>query len=616
MKNTKLQAHSYLIKQLPKATAFLNSKFELVHVSDQWIADFEFENRDIIGKTVFELFGKVGKNWKSTLKDCLLGLKHVGQRHFIASNGEEKWFEWTNTPWFDEKENVIGIIIQAEDITPRIQNELKFKKLESLLRAKAEIANLGSWEYNLITGELTWCEMTKKIHEVPPDFVPNIDTAIEFYKPGHNRNTIAMLVHKAIENGSGFNEKLEIVTPAGKNKWVLSGGKAILNEGKVVRLIGTFQDIDEQVRSEIKTKENERLLHTLVDNLPLNVFVKDKESRKLLVNKSECEYLGIKDRNKLIGKTDFDIFDENIAQISRDEDVEVMKTLKPMLGRETVNIKKDGTSTTFLTSKIPLLDLHGDAYGIIGLSMDITSLKEKENQLRDLINVTAIQNKKLINFAHIVSHNLRSHTSNFSMLLNFLVNEKDQNEKNRIIKMLTDASDNLMVTLDDLNQVVDINTNINIEKKSVNLNKQLAKVQQNLAAFLTEHNAKIENSVSAKVFVKAVPSYLDSILLNLITNAVKYRHPERNPEIKISTKKENNFIILSVQDNGLGIDMKKHSEKLFGMYKTFHRNKDSRGIGLYITKNQIEAMGGKILVESKVNQGTTFKVYFNEQTSE
>lgn len=182
--------------------------------------------------------------------------------------------------------------------------------------------------------------------------------------------------------------------------------------------------------------------------------------------------------------------------------------------------------------------------------------------------------------------------------------------------MLTDASDNLMVTLDDLNQVVDINTNINIEKKSVNLNKQLAKVQQNLAAFLTEHNAKIENSVSAKVFVKAVPSYLDSILLNLITNAVKYRHPERNPEIKISTKKENNFIILSVQDNGLGIDMKKHSEKLFGMYKTFHRNKDSRGIGLYITKNQIEAMGGKILVESKVNQGTTFKVYFNEQTSE
>lgn len=615
MNSTKTKSYSNLVKQLPKATAFLNSNFELVHVSDQWIRDFEFDDRDIIGKTVFDLFDNVGENWGAILEDCLLGLKHTGQKHFVTSNAEEKWFEWVNAPWFDEKENVIGIIIQAEDITQRVQNELQFEKMETLLKAKAEIARLGSWEYNLVTGELTWCEMTKKIHEVPNDFEPDIDTAIEFYKAGHSRNTISMLVHNAIENGIGFNEKLEIVTYTGSTKWVVAGGKAIFNSGKAVRLIGTFQDIDEQVKSEIKTKDNERLLHTLVDNLPLNVFVKDKESRKLLVNKSECEYLGVKDRSSLIGKTDFDIFDEHVAQISRDEDVEVMKTLKPMIGRETVNIKKDGTATTFLTSKIPLLDTNGDAYGIIGLSMDITSLKEKENQLRDLINVTAIQNKKLINFAHIVSHNLRSHTSNFSMLLKFLVDEKDQKEKQRIIEMLTNASDNLMVTLDDLNQVVDINTNVGIEKKSLSLNGQLVKVQQNLSAFLEDNNAKIENKVSDKIKVKVVPSYLDSILLNLITNAVKYKHPQRKPQIKISVTKQKNFTILSVADNGLGIDMEKHGEKLFGMYKTFHNNKDSRGIGLYITKNQIEAMDGKIKVESQVNKGTTFKVYFNDQTN-
>ena len=106
---------------------------------------------------------------------------------------------------------------------------------------------------------------------------------------------------------------------------------------------------------------------------------------------------------------------------------------------------------------------------------------------------------------------------------------------------------------------------------------------------------------------------MDSIIHNLLTNAVKYKHPDRNPIISVNTKKEGNKIVLSVKDNGIGIDLRKNGDKLFGMYKTFHANDDARGIGLYITKNQIEAMGGNILVYSEVDKGTTFKVYFNEK---
>ncbi|RKM92730.1 sensor histidine kinase, partial [Aquimarina sp. BL5] len=83
----------------------------------------------------------------------------------------------------------------------------------------------------------------------------------------------------------------------------------------------------------------------------------------------------------------------------------------------------------------------------------------------------------------------------------------------------------------------------------------------------------------------------------------------RESYINVSTSLNKKFVIISFEDNGLGIDLKKHREKLFGMYKTFHRNKDSRGIGLFITKNQVEALGGKIEVESEVNKGTIFKVY-------
>ncbi|MEP3444074.1 MAG: PAS domain-containing sensor histidine kinase, partial [Flavobacteriaceae bacterium] len=393
---------------------------------------------------------------------------------------------------------------------------------------------------------------------------------------------------------------------------VAAGGKAIRKDGKIVKLLGTFQDVHDQVIAETKTKESEELLSTLIDNLPINVYIKDKESRKILVNKTECDYIGTTAKH-IIGKSDFDLYDPKIAQISRDEDLEVMRTLKPMVGIETINIRKDGRSTNFLTSKIPLKDSDGKAYGLIGMSMDITHIKQKEDELRNLINITAIQNKKLTNFAHIVSHNLRSHSANFSMLLDFLVREEEEKEKGRIMKMLTHASDNLLDTLENLNEVVDISTNVNLDKKPLKLKESIHKVQQNLAAFLEKNKVEFVNQVPSNLSVKSVPAYLESIILNLVTNAVKYRDPNRNPIISLKAKKQDKSILLSIEDNGLGIDLNRYGGKIFGMYKTFHKKKDARGLGLYIIKNQIEAMGGSITVNSEVNKGTTFNVYFNEE---
>jgi signal transduction histidine kinase len=127
---------------------------------------------------------------------------------------------------------------------------------------------------------------------------------------------------------------------------------------------------------------------------------------------------------------------------------------------------------------------------------------------------------------------------------------------------------------------------------------------------ILESGVVITNHVSDKLNIEAIPAYLDSILLNLITNAIKYRSPNRAPTIDISSKNQGDYLVLSVKDNGLGLDLNKYKDKLFGMYKTFHNNPNSRGIGLFITKNQIEAMNGKIEVESKVDEGTTFKIYF------
>ena len=614
MKVKETYAFSYLVKQLPQPTAFITTSFELVSASNSWLDYFEFSQPEVEGKLILDLFDEQEKShWESCLQNCLKGEKEFGIQNTISRNGNERWFEWANVPWYDEEENIIGVIIQIKDITKRLENELKYEKLENLLRDQSEIAKVGTWEYNISSDTLIWSDMTKKIHEVPSDFKPDMESAINFYEQGHSRNTIAMLSHNGIHRGESWSQKLKLVTAKGNKKWVIAAGKPLYKDGEVTRLLGTFQDVTDQVEQQIKTKENEQLLRTLIDNLPLNLYIKDAESRKVLVNQAECDYLGVTDPEDLVGMSDFDLYNENIAQISRDEDLQVMKTKKPIIGKRTVNIKKDGTSTSFLTSKIPLSNLEGECKGLIGISMDISEIIQKENQLSDLINVTAIQNKKLINFAHIVSHNLRSHTANFSMLVDFLVKEDEESEKIRILDMLTKASDNLMDTLENLNEVVDISTNVNLEKKPLNLNEYIKKVKENLTAFLHQNKVEIKNNISDKVYVKAVPAYLESIVLNLLTNSVKYQHPDRTPEIVLSTKKQDDSIILTVEDNGLGIDLEKYGKKLFGMYKTFHNNSDARGIGLYITKNQIEAMGGCIVAHSEANKGSAFSVHFKDE---
>lgn len=614
LRETQTNTSDYLIKQLPKATAFIDREFKVVHASDTWIDYFDLNPDRVIGKTIHKLFGKVNPQWQEALENCLRGKQSsIEIERYFDSDKNEKWFEWVNIPWYDESENIIGVILQVEDITKRIANQLEHEKLQMLLKEKSEIAKIGSWEYDAVADTLTWSDMTKKIHGVPLNYEPDIANGIEFYKEGYCRNTISLAVHKAMVEGVPWNEKLQLVKADGQEIWVIAAGKPLFKNDEFIGLLGTIQDINDSVNSDLKTKKNEKLLRTLIDNLPLNVFIKDTESRKILANKSEVSFCGLEDESEILGKTDFDFYDLATAKSSREEDLYVMQTLKPILSKETINVKKDGQVTTFMTSKLPLISDQGKANGLVGISWDISDLKQKEEELRDLINVTSLQNKQLINFAHIVSHNLRSHTANFSMLLEFLINEKDEEEKEKIIKMLTEASDNLLETLENLNEVVAISTNVNLEKKPTTLYKKIQTAEQNLAAFLKKNKATIINKIPKDLQIMVIPAYLDSILMNFITNSVKYKDPKRDPVITLSVSKNDQFTILSIEDNGMGIDLKKYGDKLFGMYKTFHHNSDARGIGLYISKNQIEAMNGKVMACSEVGKGTTFNIYFNEK---
>tara|TARA_B100000949_G_scaffold235130_1_gene256631 strand:- start:2776 stop:4602 length:1827 start_codon:yes stop_codon:yes gene_type:complete len=598
----------YLLKQLPKATALLCKEGVLLDASCSWLEIFGLPPINKKQKTqIFSLLTEV-----ENLSEKLQEGKSFNLQHKLTRNNETRHLKSYFAPWFDEKENVIGTIVQTDDITSEIEKEEELNWLKNILETKVAVSKTGWWEYEIDTEKLTWCKETKRIHQVPDCYEPTAIEAIEFFKPGYSQNKVSMLFHKAMANHQSYDIKLTIVTLNGEERWVRITGKPFIKDGRVVKIFGTIKDIHNQELAEQRVKEHQQLLTTLVDSLPLNVYVKDLESRKILVNKGECTYLR-KRPEELIGKTDFDLYDREVAQISREEDIQVMKHLTPIIGKEAVS-NLNGKTTHFLTSKIPYFDLQGKVCGLIGMSLDISSMKKKQEELCGLIKITSMQNQKLISFAHIVSHNLRSHSANFSMLLGFLNSEKDPQERKRIIDMLTQASDNLLETLGNLNQVVDVNTKTSETKKSLNLRKNITGVLHNLSAFLENNHTQIINNVGDNMEVKCVPAYLDSIILNLVSNAVKYKSPDRPPLITINAMKSKKGILLSISDNGLGIDLDKYGDKIFGMYKTFHNREDAKGFGLYLIKNQIEAMGGSITVQSEVDKGTTFNVYFNEES--
>ncbi|MCM4153866.1 PAS domain-containing protein [Arenibacter sp. N53] len=611
---TPIVSNQFLIKQLPKPTAFINKEFKVVLASDKWAEDFNFQGKDYIGKSIYELFNNVSDKWTETLLACFEGkFPETGTDVYLDNSSKEKWFQWSNIPWFDEQENIIGAIIQTEDVTDRVKNELRIEKLEFLQNEMGEHGKIGNWEYHKQQDKFICCSMIRRIFEVDDDYEIDIDNSVDFYKAGYSRNTISMAIFSAREKKTSWNEKLQIVTAKGNEKWVIVSGKPLYKSGEYVGLIGIVQDITDFVQKEQKTKDNEHLLKTLINNLPLQIYIKDTQSKKILANKYELQFLGIENENDIIGKDDFDLFDKASAQKFRDEDVEVMISQNPMLNKELTRTNPDGSVITFLSSKIPLKGDNGEVTGLVGISMDISEQKLKEKELKSLISVTSSQNKKLINFAHIVSHNLRSHSANFAMLLDFLASEKDEKEKLRIMDMLTDSSKNLMDTLHNLNDIVAINTESNIIKKEVNVNKKLNGVLKNLKTQLDKHRATIISEISDDVKINVVPDYLQNILTNIIGNALKYRKPDVDPIIKLNLNYVQNYTVLSIEDNGLGLDLKKYGTKLFGMYKTFHGNSDAKGLGLYISKNQIEAMNGKINATSQVGIGSTFNLYFNEK---
>ncbi|ALI99067.1 ATP-binding protein [Rufibacter tibetensis] len=230
-----------------------------------------------------------------------------------------------------------------------------------------------------------------------------------------------------------------------------------------------------------------------------------------------------------------------------------------------------------------------------------------------LLNADQLRNRnaQLEDFAYIISHNLRSPLSNIQGLYQFYKEEPGEENATYAMESVKRVSDNMTETINDLNVILKTHLVQQLPNEEVSLAELIQKETQNLAATIEQTGAQIvpELEVSSIYMPKL---YLESILHNFISNALKYRSPDREPVVKIRSWRTGKTLHLSIEDNGLGMDMERVGDKLFGLYKVFHKTEQSKGLGLYLTMMQVKALGGTITVDSKLGEGTTFTVHFDQ----
>lgn len=546
------------------------------------------------------------------VNDAMLsGNPYDTELQIITAKGRELWVRAKG-----EAEFINGKCVRLfgtfQDIDAQKRAEMVIREMADRLSIATRATKMGIWLWDIDKNSLDWDDRMLELYGYTRETFPGVLDAWESAVHPEDREKADNELLMAVNGDKEFDTEFRIRWPNGEVRYIRAMAETQRDEiGNAISMVGTNWDITELKTAQIGLIRSEESFMGAFEKSGIGMALVGLDGRWLKVNDSLRSSLGYtKSEFKKITFQDITLKEDLDKDFSLLNDV--VKGKRDSYQIDKRYLHKDGSIVYVILTVTAVKDIHGNLSHFISQVIDITPIMATEKRLETLVQVTKDQNESLLNFAHIVSHNLRSHATNMGMLCQFLNQEKNQKEKQKIIKMLTQASTSLNETIQHLNDVVQVKTGALENMTSVNLLQSIKAVVKNINAVLNENRAVCKIHVSPSHMVSAIPAYLDSILLNLFTNAIKYKSGERKPVITIRSIRKNGRIILRFTDNGQGIDLKRHRDKIFGMYKTFHHHKEAKGIGLFITKNQVEVMNGRISVHSEVNVGTTFTVMFKQ----
>lgn len=469
------------------------------------------------------------------------------------------------------------------------------------------------WDWKIQEDSITWNKGIASIFGYTEDQVGN--TSAWWFDKIHPEDSIKMSVklYSFIEQKSEkWQDQYRFRCADNTYKYVLDRGFLLKDkEGRALRMIGAIQDITKQKQEE----QNLKLLETVVTQTKDAVVITKSDSESALfpniiyVNDAFCLMTGHKSENILLKP--FNPF--NTDNLDHNEYEKFCSALaeKRECQIETLTRKKNKEEYWVRFSMIPIYNADKELSHWISIQKDVTAERKQEKEKEQLIRELTQNNKDLKQFSYITSHNLRAPLSNLIGLLNLIEDITiTDSELLEIINGFNKSTHLLNETINDLVKIIVIKDQISIQKENVSICEVLEHVFNQLQFQIEQSEPVLKVNIDPIETIYTNKAYLESILMNLLTNSIKYKSESNRLKITISTKKINNKTVLKFKDNGIGIDLKRNSDHVFGLYQRFHDYPDSKGLGLYLVKSQIESLGGNISIESEVNKGTQFTLTF------
>lgn len=641
---------------------------------------------------------------------------------YLTKSGQYRWIEWSSSDVFGEDGYIFAY---GRDIT-------EVKELERLLENSARLARIGSWEVDTTKNTVYWSRITREIHEVDDDFIPDLSSGIGFYREDA-RNLVREKVEEGMRTGKPWDFQLPIITAKGNERWVRSIGQAEFHNGKVIRLFGSFQDIHKEKMLELARQQ---LLHerdTILESIGDAFFALDRNWTVLYWNKEAEKVLG-KMREAIIGKNlweeyadavglkfyteyhrametgenvqfdeyypatdqwfevsaypseqglsiyfkdvsirkiaereirqsnerfekiaeatndavwDFDVqknelfwgkgfstqfgydlnsikpsFDLLISLIHPDDRQKILDKINRTLNDpQAVNwfeeyrfMTANGNYAFVIDRAVFIRDEQGRAKRVVGAMTDISYRKDYEDSLQLLNKQLAKQtkdlelsNRELEQFAYIASHDLQEPlrmVTSFLTQLERRYSDVLDEKAHQYIHFAVDGAKRMRQIILDLLEFSRVGRHTGVPEW-IDLNtlvKEITAVQRDT---IEAKGASIEYDHLPSLYVHRLP--ITQVFQNLIGNGLKYAKTDVAPQIAIKAEKQDNNWLFSVQDNGIGID-KEYYDKIFIIFQRLHTRDQygGTGIGLSIVKKIIENFGGRIWVESELEQGSTF----------
>jgi PAS domain S-box-containing protein len=553
--------------------------------------------------------------FKDAMRDKNGGMVDLQVRIRGINDGVVRWLRIIGQVYFDENDRPVRAIGVDFDISgqKKIEEELKASELKFRKIADANIIAIAFGDNNGLISDyndafLNLLGLTRK------DFEARKISWREFILPEDLESYLEKRQER-VRTDTTFEMRLK--RSDGRIIYVIMGLSALDEEEKSA--IAFFLDITDQKNYLESLRESEYRFRHLADAAPIVIWISRESGDALYVNKWWYEYTGLTvDENKGL-EWEKVIHPEDLHLAA---DAYTNAVLNRTLYETEVRMRRhDGTYRWFLFRGIPRMEGSDFLKGYIGVGIDIHDRKEAldqlENNREELLRINkelVKRNNDLDNFIYTASHDLKAPVSNIEGLMQALLEvlrEQDllSGPADQIFKMMETSVEKFRGTITDLTEISHIQTDsLEGDVRKVKFADVMQEIRESSRELIISQNVDVCEDFQAAPEILFSGKNLRSILLNLVSNAIKYRDPSRRPIVKIETELEGNYTVIKVTDNGIGI-AEANLNKIFGMFKRFHTHVEGSGIGLYIVKRIIENAEGKIEVTSQPGLGSQFRVY-------